>query len=147
MTTNFQTSDPCKLNSCLFFSSSKLSRTLKKVADESFVRTGLSPSHAFILYLVSQEENMSQKKVGELLHLSPSTMTRFVDKLLDKKLIVKSSEGKNAYLSITQDGLLMKPIIMTAWESLNTLLNSALTEEEKLTYIQLSNKILERLEG
>lgn len=147
MTHEKQTSqDQCKLNSCLFFSSSKLSRALKKVADETFSITGLSPSHAFILYIVSSNDRIHQKEVGELLHLTPSTMTRFVEKLEHRKLVIKSSEGKNVYLSITDKGITLKPIIMDAWDTLNTLLNSALNDEEKLMYIQLNNKIQSKLE-
>ncbi len=75
----------CKLNSCLFFTSSKLSRVLQKQADDIFSATSLSPSHAFILYIVCLKNRIHQKEVGDYLLLTPSTVARFVEKV----------EGKN----------------------------------------------------
>lgn len=138
--------DMCKLNSCLFFTTTKLTRVLKKNADDIFNITGLSPSHAFILYMVALKKKIHQKEVGEYLHLTPSTISRFVAKLESKKLIEKEVEGKNVYLIITEKGQMLQTTIMQSWETLNSLLNSTLTDDEKLEFIKLSNKILTNLD-
>lgn len=137
----------CKLNSCLFFTSSKLSRVLKKQADDIFKTTGLSPSHAFILYFVSLKKRVHQKDVGDYLLLTPSTMTRFVEKLEAKKLVIKEVEGKNVYLNITKKGEDLQPAIFDSWKELNDLMNSTLTEEEKMLYLRLTNKMLSNIES
>jgi len=144
-TCNLTDSD-CQLNRCLFFSLSKVSRMLKKEADDKFAVTGLSPSHAFILYIVCLKERIHQKEVGDYLMLTPTTMTRFVDKLVSKHLVEREIEGKNVYLCATAEGEQLKPQVMKAWDNLNQLLNATLTEEEKKTYIELNNKILTNLE-
>ena len=136
----------CQLNTCLFFTSSKLSRVMKKEADDLFRITGLSPSHAFVLYIVHLRERVHQKDVGEYLQLSPSTMTRFIDKLVIKGLVIKETEGKNVFLSITEKGRELQPRIMESWNALNSLLNGTLDENEKLTYLRLTHKILEKFD-
>ncbi len=136
----------CQLNSCLFFSLSKVSRTLKKEADMHFAVTGLSPSHAFILYIVCLKQRIHQKEVGDYLLLTPSTMTRFVDKLESKGLVRKELEGKNVFLCATAQGEALKPTVMNAWEQLNTAIHSALSDDEKQLYIELNNKIVSKLD-
>lgn len=138
-------SEQCQLNSCLFFSASKMSRAFKAKAEDIFTQTGMSPSHAFILYIVNLRERVHQKEVGDYLHLTPSTITRFVDKLIQKRLIVKEVNGKNVFLVITEEGKQLQPIILNAVKDLNNVINDMLTEEERKTYIELSNKILNAL--
>lgn len=136
----------CELDSCLFFSAAKLSRVFGKIADEAFAITGLSPNHALVLYIVNKQGTIHQKEIGEMLHLTPSTITRFIDKLEGKKLVVKSSEGKNAYISTTEKGQSMQELIITAWNSLHKTYDGILSEEETRQYVALSNKLMEKLE-
>jgi len=141
----YEENHSCKLNSCLFFTLSKLSRTLKKSADDIFLKTGLSPSHAFILYLVNLKPEAHQKEVGEYLNLTPSTMTRFVEKLQAKHLIERHVEGKNVFLKVTQDGKALQPEIMKAWSEVTQQMEKALTDEEREIYINLTHKLLDNL--
>lgn len=135
----------CQLNSSLFFTVSKLSRSFKNKGDEIFLKTGLSPSHAFILYALHTRGTVHQKDMGNFLHLSPSTMTRFIQKLETKGYLEKTSEGKNVYLTLTDVGRQHMPSLIDAWNEVNTLLSSALTEKERATYMKLSHKLLTHL--
>lgn len=135
----------CQLNSSLFFTISKLSRSFKNKGDEIFHKTGLSPSHAFILYVLHIKGTVPQKDMGNFLHLSPSTMTRFIQKLETKNYLEKTSEGKNVYLHLSDHGKKHLPLIIDAWNEINTLISTALTEEERNTYMQLSQKLLTHL--
>ncbi|MEE8416834.1 MAG: MarR family transcriptional regulator [Desulfobacterales bacterium] len=71
----------CKsiLHNCLYFTSNSLSRVITRMAEEEFRRTGLSPSHAFLMMLVNDNPGIGQKELCEQLHLAPSTVTRFID--------------------------------------------------------------------
>ncbi|MBF4691613.1 MarR family winged helix-turn-helix transcriptional regulator [Fusibacter ferrireducens] len=135
----------CNLESCLFFSSTKLARAFKKIADEAFNKTGLSPSHAFLLNLVNSRGEIHQKEVGELLHLTPSTITRFVEKLERMHLISRKSEGKNIFISKTEKGMALQPDIVKAWDDLHARYRNILTETETETFIKLTNKLLGQL--
>lgn len=139
--------EDCRLNGCLFFSSAKLARLLGKIAEDAFKKTGLSPSHALLLYLVNERGNIHQKEVGEQLHLTPSTITRFVEKLEGKGLVLRKTEGKNVFLCTTDKGLLLQADITKAWNDLHGVYMGILTEEETKKFIELSNKLLVKLEN
>lgn len=135
----------CKLDGCLFFSTAKLARELGKLADDSFSKTGLSPSHAVLLYMINLRGKIQQKDVGELLHLTPSTITRLIDKLVRKGYVEKQTEGKNVCLLSTSEGQAQQDEIIDAWNLLHKGYQDILTEEEMLRFLEISEKLLEKL--
>ncbi len=137
----------CRLNGCLFFSSTKLARMFGKIADDAFSRTGLSPSHALLLYIVNQKGEIHQKEIGERLHLTPSTITRFVEKLQGKRLVSRKTNGKNVYICTTEKGLLLQSEITTAWNDLHDRYKDILTEDETMKFIEISSKLMKKLEN
>ncbi|MFA9463120.1 MAG: MarR family winged helix-turn-helix transcriptional regulator [Velocimicrobium sp.] len=137
----------CRLNGCLFFSTTKLARELGKLADEAFSKTGLSPSHAVLLYIVNLKGGIQQKEIGEILHLTPSTITRLIDKLERKEYVEKQSEGKNIYLRTTIKGLAQQDEIIVSWNRLHDRYQNILTETETTRFLEISGKLLEKLEN
>jgi len=136
-----------QLNDCLFFSSCKLARVLGKTAEEEFKITGLSPSHAFLLHIVNISSGLQQKQIGEALHMTPSTITRFIEKLENKGLVSRKSEGKNVYIFKTEKGLLLQPEIEKSWTHVHELYSDILTLEESEQFISTANKIIAKLEN
>lgn len=136
-----------RLYGCLFFSTTKLARELGRLADEAFSKTGLSPSHAVLLYIINLKGEVQQKEVGELLHLTPSTITRLVDKLERKGYVKKHSEGKNVCLLATEEGLQQQEQIVYSWNQLQNGYKGVLTEEESLHYLEMNDKLLRKLTG
>jgi DNA-binding MarR family transcriptional regulator len=55
---------------------------------------GLAPSHAYLLLLILEEPGMQPGCIASHLQLSPSTITRLIEKLEEKKLVVRTTEGK-----------------------------------------------------
>ena len=137
----------CSLNGCLFFTTVKVSRVFGKMAEEAFSKTGLSPSHALLLYLVNQKEEILQKELGETLHLTPSTITRLIEKLEHKTLVSKRCEGKSVILSTTPQGIALQKSIMESWILLHEQYQGILTEEETAQFLNLSKKLLGKLEN
>lgn len=135
-----------QLEDCLFFSVTKLARGFGKIGDDAFSKTGLSPSHAFILYLVNCSGPLHQKEIGEKLHLSPSTITRFIEKLESKGLVEKNVDGKNAVITSTDKGLALHDEISEGWRRLHKQYENILSEEEVATFIALSEKLLKTIE-
>lgn len=76
----------------------------------------------------------------------PSTITRFVEKLEVKKLVLRKNEGKNVILCTTNKGLKMQQDILDAWSKLNHSYEAILTEEETRQFIEISTKLLKHLE-
>ena len=79
---------------CLYFMSGALARKVEKLAQESWKPVGLSPSHAYLLMAVLEEPGMQPGALAGQLQLQPSTITRLMQKLEEKKLVVRTTEGK-----------------------------------------------------
>jgi DNA-binding transcriptional regulator LsrR (DeoR family) len=77
-----------KYNGCLYFAANALARKIEKLAIESWKPLDLSPSHAYLLMLVLEEPGLQPGCIANHLQLSPSTITRLIEKLEEKGLSV-----------------------------------------------------------
>ncbi len=106
------------LENCLFFNTNALSRYLLKLAENEFKHLKLSPAHASLLLLVYDTPGVSPKQLSCDLHLTPSTITRFVDVLEKKGLVIRKTKGKSAYISPSKKGLELKRAVAVAYKKL-----------------------------
>ena len=83
-----------KYSQCLYFSSNALARKVEKLAQESWKPVGLAPSHAYLLMMVIDVPGIQPGALANELQLQPSTITRLIEKLEEKKLVVRIAEGK-----------------------------------------------------
>lgn len=107
------------LHNCLYFTANSLSRVITRMAEQEFMGTGLSPSHAFLIMLVNDCPGITQKELCEKLNLAPSTVTRFIDTLVYKKLLTRQAKGKASMVFPTKEGQLLQDPIEVAWKSLH----------------------------
>ena len=107
------------LHHCLYFSANSLARIITRLAEDEFKRTGLSPSHAFLLMLANESPGIGPKQLSEHLHLAPSTVTRFIDALVFKGLLRRESEGKTIKIFATTEGRNLQEPIRAAWKRLH----------------------------
>jgi len=107
------------VHQCLYFTAATLGRAVSRLAEEAFRPTGLSPSHAFALMLAAEEPGIGPCALAERLALAPSTVSRFVDQLAAKGLLVRTAEGRLARLSATPAGLARLKGIEQAWKRLH----------------------------
>ncbi|VAW65860.1 hypothetical protein MNBD_GAMMA08-1659, partial [hydrothermal vent metagenome] len=77
---------------CIYFNSNALTRQINKIWDDAFKPFGLSPSHAYVLRLVLDQPGISMKQIAEELELAPSTVTRFIDSLINKKFLTRVTD-------------------------------------------------------
>ncbi|MCU0335627.1 MAG: MarR family transcriptional regulator [Chitinophagaceae bacterium] len=96
---------------CLYFASSALSRKVEKLATECWQPAGLGPSHGYLLMVVIDEPGVQPSMLVEQLHLTPSTITRLIEKLEEKKLVVRTTEGKLTNVYPTPKGKDMLPLL------------------------------------
>lgn len=106
------------LESCLFFNTNALSRFLLKLAEKEFQHLSLSPAHASLMLLVFDMPGISPKELSRHLHLTPSTITRFVDALEKRKLLKRKTKGKSAFISPSEKGLELKRPIAVSYKKL-----------------------------
>jgi MarR family transcriptional regulator, organic hydroperoxide resistance regulator len=110
--------DTDTLQHCLYFSANSLARVISRMAEEEFRVTGLSPSHAFVMMMVHAHKDIGPKELSDKLHLAPSTVTRFVDHLVQRSLLQREFDGKTARLRCTRKGQEIQADIRTAWQAL-----------------------------
>jgi DNA-binding MarR family transcriptional regulator len=115
---------------CLYFSAIRLGRVITRMAEEEFGRIGLSPTYAFLLMAVYEKEGLTQKELGEILHLTPSTVTRFIEKLEAKQLVSSRQDGRLSRIYLTDKGRDIQRQISECWESLHDRYARVLGREE-----------------
>lgn len=106
------------LHNCLYFTANALARNIGKMADKAFKETGLAPSHAFMIMLVNEQPGITQGELCGHLHLAPSTLTRFADKLEKKGVLTREKEGKTVKVYPTEQGKELGKPIAAAWKRL-----------------------------
>ncbi|WP_319581586.1 MarR family transcriptional regulator [uncultured Pseudodesulfovibrio sp.] len=107
------------LQNCLFFTANALARSITRMAEKAFRDTGLSPSLAFAVMLVNDQPGITVTELAEHLHLAPSTLTRFADKLVYQDLVERRQHGKRTHVYPTDRGRAMQSEIEKAWSRLH----------------------------
>lgn len=129
---------------CLYFTANRLSRIITKMAEDEFSLTGLSPTSAFLMMTVLENGGISQKDIGRILHLQPSTITRLIASLEAKGLLESRSEGRMSLIFATDRGKDMESRIHESWNKLrqryNTILKSQ-DDELSLNLYEVSNRL------
>jgi MarR family transcriptional regulator, organic hydroperoxide resistance regulator len=107
-----------RYGACLLFAANALARAITAMGEAEFGTLGLAHSHAYLLRAVVDEPGMTPSCLSEMLHLTPSTITRLVEKLEARQLVVRSTEGKNTLIRPTPAGVALYPDLLAAWDRL-----------------------------
>lgn len=134
------------LHNCLFFTTNRLSRVITKLAEESFQRYGFSPTHAYLMLAVNEKERVTPTQLAQILHMTPSTITRFVDKLVAKGLLEREVEGKNIFVRSTKKGREAQEDIEKAIMDMYSRYVAVLGEDQAKVVTQMIHETVEMLE-
>jgi DNA-binding MarR family transcriptional regulator len=121
--------DPNPYCRCLFYAANALARNLTRISEEAFAPTGLAPSLAFVLMTVNRQPGIQPSEVAQVMRLSPSTVTRLVEKLEAKGLLRREAQGKSILIHPTVVGIGLQPALEAAWQRTHTVYSDALGEE------------------
>lgn len=135
------------LKGCMYFTANQLARAITKLADDEFRITGLAPTYAFLMIAVNDRPGISQKELGELLHIAPSTITRFVEKLLNKNLVYTKQRGRQSLIYSTDKGRELQPIIEEAWINLYRRYSDVIGEQLGIELTEQMYQVSLKLEG
>lgn len=81
---------------CLYFNLNALTRAVNQRWEKAYQAIGLSPAHAYLLRLVLSTPGITQKQLAAELRLAPSTITRFIDALVERGLLQRQANGGDA---------------------------------------------------
>lgn len=87
---------------CLYFNLNALTRRVNKIWGQAFEKFDLSPSHAYLLRAVLAEPGMTQQSIAKELKLEKSTITRFIEGLESKDLLVRVKSGREQQVYPTE---------------------------------------------
>ncbi len=120
---------------CLYYASNALARITTRMAEEEFASVGLSPSYAFLIMTVAKKPGIQPGEISKELELTPSTITRLIEKMEKKGLLRRKFEGKTTGVFITAKGEALTIDIKKCWLNLYLRFKETLGEEqaEKLT--------------
>lgn len=132
---------------CLYYSANALARIISKMAEEEFAVSGLSPSHAFLVMTVNREPGIKPTEISEIMQLTPSTVTRLIEKLEYKGLVERQSNGKYTEVYATPDGTKLNEVILKSWRNLLDRYNSVLGEEAAAELTSMIHEASQKLDG
>ena len=127
-----------EISECLYFTISKMFRMINRIAEEAFEKIDICPTRAFLMMLLKEEKNgLSVNQISSSLAIAPSTVTRFVDKLVSKGYVVREKMGKNSFTKITEKGLNEIDEIYEAWRGITEKIEELVGDK---TYLERTKK-------
>jgi len=142
----FMKTSDSKYCKCLYFTANALARKVEKLAQESWSKVNLSPSHAYLLMMVNDEPGIQPGALANHLQLKPSTITRLIEKLEDKKLVIRTTEGKQTNVYPTPKGKEFQSRLRECLYEFYSCYSEILGKEESSRMVKDMSLIADKLE-
>ena len=110
--------DKAEYCKCLYFSANALARIVTKMAEEEFSVVNLAPSYAFVVMTVNKNPGIQAGELAEIMMLTPSTVSRLLEKLENQQLVKKHNEGRTTLIYPTSGSVEINDAIKAAWYKL-----------------------------
>lgn len=114
---------------CLYFAAGAFARRMNRLAEEAFAPAGIAPSYAFVLMAANRKPGISPTELSNELMLTPSTITRLVEKLEAKGLAERRSVGRGTEVYPTAKSAALDAKLRAAWSTLYRNYTELLGEE------------------
>lgn len=134
-----------ELENSLYFQTNSLSRILSRMADEAFKSIGLSTSHAFLLMKVHDEPGIQPSQLSEVLQLTPSTITRLIEKMEYQGYLERFSEGRATRVEPTAKCKAKVPEIRKVWNRLRNQYREKLGDRYTKVLTEMAHKAIQEL--
>ena len=133
-----------KLNECIYFLTTRLSRELKKVFDRKLDKLGLTAAMWCTLMVIIENEKINQKEISEYLSIETPTVTKILDNLAKRDFIMRvadKSDRRSFNVVLTDKGKAMKEELINVGECFMATVKKDLTDDEKKLIKNLLNKL------
>lgn len=117
---------------CIYFNSNAFIRALNRVWEEAFESFDLSPPHAYLLRVVLGKPGQSQQGIANELNLARSTVTRFIDALEKRNLVVRhksATDGREWLIHPTSRAKAMHDDLEATGEALSKKMQALIGKE------------------
>lgn len=135
-----------KYGECIYFASNALARKVEKVAADIWAKVDLSPSHAYLLMLVIEKPGIQPSLIAENLQLTPSTITRLLEKLENKKLLIRTMDGRVTNVYPSPKAKEMVPRLLACVKEFSQQSMALFGKEETAKLIDSISKVADKLE-
>jgi MarR family transcriptional regulator, organic hydroperoxide resistance regulator len=115
---------------CLYYSANALARIMTRMADEEFASLGMTTSYAFLLLTAGKRPGIQPGEISAEMQLTPSTVTRLIEKMEQRGLMERRSNGKFTEVYLTTEGVAKIPEIKSCWMNLYTRYSAVLGEKD-----------------
>jgi DNA-binding MarR family transcriptional regulator len=130
---------------CLFYSVSAMARIMTRMAEEEFAPLGMAPSYAFVLMTVNSQPGIQPKFLSSHIQLTPSTVTRLVEKMEQKGFLQRKMVGRATEIYPTQKSLDLNDKIKASWKNLYLRYSGLIGEEESKDLTAKINEALTKI--
>lgn len=137
------------METCLAFITSNAAKKISDAFNEKLILLGITRIKWNALYYLGDCEYMTQTELSQKLNIKNSTAARLVGRMTKDGYVCKShsdSDHRTVNLMITTDGRLMRKRIFPEEEKLSIVACKDITEEEKIVFKRVLNKILVNIE-
>ena len=113
-------------------------REISRHFDSYFAEYDLATSYIELLLILFEKEELSQNDLADDMNLAPSTITRFINKLVKKGLVQKKKEGRTAVITLSKKGKSLAPVLKGKFETAIQGLEEVLGEK----YVHTTKELL-----
>jgi DNA-binding MarR family transcriptional regulator len=117
---------------------------MKNHAEKSLKPYDLTLEQFHLLKHMSPDAAISQRELGELVNKTPANITRILDRLAAKNLVVRRNnpeDRRSSQVVLTERGLALVREVFTIFESFSAQLTHGITEQEQQNIIAALNRI------
>lgn len=105
-----------ELDDCIASKMRILSRTVDNIYRKHLKGTGITESQLNILFVIRKMNELEVSKIGVMLQLEISSISRNLTRLIDQKLIIKKKKGNTGYISLTEAGNQIVDRLIPKWQ-------------------------------
>jgi len=140
-------SSDSRYSKCLYFTANALARKVERLAITSWKPVNLSPSHGYLLMMVLDMPGIQPGGIADEMQLTPSTITRLIEKLEAASLLVRTTEGKITNIYPTPKAKTLYPAMKQCVADFSKAYAAIISEKECSEIVESMNLLNDKLSG
>lgn len=129
-----------KLHDCTYFLANRLTRSLKRAFDNRLEPHGLTAATWCAMMALAENGSLTQKQLAEILALENPTVTRTIDRLVEKGFVLRQEvphDRRYYRISLTEKGNEIRQQINDVGQCFMSWVTRGLTDDELQAFKRL----------